>query len=797
LNFQSSDEQLMLKDAVAKYVAAHLGLDHRASIKTADGMATAWRKMAQELGLLAAPFPEASGGFGGGAIETMIIMEAIGRYAAPLPYLSTVVIAGRLLLEGGGPKAAQAIGDIIDGTMIVAFAHAETQSRDCRSDIACTVAEHAGGLRLNGAKIVVHDAPVATHLLVAARTSGSRRDPGGVSLYLVERDRPGISMRCFDLIDASGAADVRFDDVALTPDDLIGDRDQAMPLIERALDAAVAALCAEAVGCMRSMLLLTTEHARQRSQFGSTLASFQIVQHRMVDMWVKLEHATSFAHAAALAVDDADRARWMTSAAKAYIGRAGDFIGRYAVQIHGGSGMMDETPVAQFFKRMMVIQRQLGSADHHLSRFAAVAGVSVPPDRVLVREGNGSKTAEIDEAGDAHSDTPFRREIRQFIDNNLVGDLRRHSHQQGGSFGHPVVTAPWQALLHAHGWVAPSWPEEHGGPGWTSRQRYIFEAEMAAAGAPRLPAMGTQMVGPVIMKFGTPEQKAFYLPRVLSGEHYWCQGYSEPAAGSDLASVQLRAVRDGDDYILNGTKLWTTFAQFANWIFLLVRTSTEGKPQAGITFLLAQLDAPGITIRPMVSASGDHEVNQVFFDDVRVPVANRIGDEHAGWTVAKYLLEFERGVGHQVPALFVELAKLRTIARREAGDDGEVLWSQNDFRRSFSELEIEALAASLTEQRLVYSLPVGQSVGDATASLMKLSWSKTAQRIDHLTLDAIGPYAAVDQRHALGPEAQIDHVGPDHALIPTIRYLNDRAMTIAGGSSEVQRNILARMVLKL
>jgi len=442
---------------------------------------------------------------------------------------------------------------------------------------------------------------------------------------------------------------------------------------------------------------------------------------------------------------------------------------------------------------MMVIQRQLGSADYHLSRFAETAGVTVPSDRILTQSDDAHEAVD----SDTPSEAQFRREIRTFLDESLVGDLRRFSQQQGGSFGHPVVTTPWQALLHARGWVAPSWPQEHGGPGWTSRQRYIFEAEMAAAGAPRLPAMGTHMVGPVIMKFGTPEQKAFYLPRLLSGEHYWCQGYSEPSAGSDLAAVQLRAVRDGDDYVLNGTKLWTTFAQFANWIFLLVRTTTEGKPQAGITFLLAPLDLPGITVRPIVSASGDHEVNQVFFDDVRVPIANRVGEENAGWAVAKYLLEFERGVGHQVPALFVELAKLRTIAEREAGDDGKPLWHQTEFRRSFAELEIEALAASLTEQRLVYSLPVGQSVGDATASLMKLSWSKTAQRIDHLTLDAIGPYAAVEQRHALGPEAQIDGVGPDHALMPTIRYLNDRAMTIAGGSSEVQRNILARMVLKL
>ena len=799
MNFQLTDEQLLLKDAVTSYIAANFGLEHRPSLATPGGIASSWQQLARELGILAAPFPEEFGGIGGGMIENMIIMEAIGQAIAPVPYLSTVVIAGRLLLEGGGPQAAQAIGDIIDGGMIIAFAHAEKQARDCRSDIATCITEDAGEVRLNGEKSVVNGAPGATHLLISARTGGAQRDRDGVSLYLVERDRPGISLRSFDLIDGSRAADIRFADVALTDQDLIGVRDGAMPLIDRASDAAIVALCAEAVGCMRAMLLLTTEHARQRKQFGTPLAGFQILQHRMVDMWIKLEHATSFAHAAAAAVEDPARATWMASAAKAYIGKAGDFVGRYAVQIHGGSGMMDETPVAHFFKRMMVIQRQLGSTDHHLTRFARYAGVTVPPDRILANGEAGvePENAVIDDILDSASDAAFRVKIRQFIDQNLVGELRRLAHQEGGSFGRPIVTNPWQQLLHERGWVAPSWPEEFGGPGWTARQRYIFEAEMAAAGAPRLPAMGLQMVGPVIMKFGTPEQKAFYLPRILSGEHYWCQGYSEPNAGSDLVAVQLRAVREGDDYVLNGTKLWTTFAQFANWIFLLVRTSTEGKPQAGITFLVAPMDTPGITVRPLISASGDHEVNQVFFDDVRVPVVNRIGDENTGWTVAKYLLEFERGVGHQVPSLFVELAKLRTIAQCEPGDDGASLWDQDDFKRLFAELEIEALAASLTEQRLVYSLPTGQSVGDATASLMKLSWSKTAQRIDHLALDAIGRYAAVDQRHALIDKPTTQGVGPAYALMPTNRYLNDRAMTIAGGSSEVQHNILARMVVKM
>jgi alkylation response protein AidB-like acyl-CoA dehydrogenase len=392
-------------------------------------------------------------------------------------------------------------------------------------------------------------------------------------------------------------------------------------------------------------------------------------------------------------------------------------------------------------------------------------------------------------------DAKFRSEVRSFISENLTGDLLRMAREQTCSFGTPDITLPWQRLLHARGWVAASWPAEYGGPGWTPRQRYIFESEMALANAPRLPAMGLQMIGPVIIKYGTQAQKSLFLPRILSGEHYWCQGYSEPGAGSDLASLRFKAVRDGEEYVLNGTKLWTTYGHFANWIFLLVRTSTGRKPQEGITFLVAPMNSPGITIRPLTSLSGDHEVNQIFFDDVRVPVENRIGEEGQGWTVAKYLLEFERGVGHQVPSLFAELVRLRGIACREPGDEGGRQWDDIGFRRRFAELEIETLAAFFTEQRLVYSLPVGQNVGDGTAAIMKLAWSKLAQRIGHLSMDALGTYAAVDQSPSLGCEATEEVVGPSYGQTPTARYLNDRCLTIAGGSNEIQRNILARKLL--
>ena len=276
------------------------------------------------------------------------------------------------------------------------------------------------------------------------------------------------------------------------------------------------------------------------------------------------------------------------------------------------------------------------------------------------------------------ADRAFQDEVRAFLDQHLTPGLRAAARRQAGVFAHADLNRRWQKILFDKGWVAPGWPARHGGAAFTAVQRFVFETELAHAGAPVLPAMGIQMCGPVLMEYGTPDQKGFFLPRILSGEHYWCQGYSEPGSGSDLASLQMRAVRDGDDYVLDGSKIWTTHAQFANWIFLLVRTSTEGKPQGGITFLLAPMTTPGITVTPIISISGEHEVNQVFFEGARVPVANRVGEENQGWTVATYLLQVERG-GFYAARMRQALQSLKDMAVADKGFEGALV---NQRRRS-------------------------------------------------------------------------------------------------------------------
>ena len=394
-------------------------------------------------------------------------------------------------------------------------------------------------------------------------------------------------------------------------------------------------------------------------------------------------------------------------------------------------------------------------------------------------------------------DLAFRDQVRAFLGEAFTPDLREAARRQAGVFAEGELARRWHKVLYAKGWVAPAWPKQYGGPGWTHVERYIFDSECAAAGTPALPAMGLQMCGPVLMGYGTSAQKDFFLPRILSGEHYWCQGYSEPGSGSDLASLQTRAVRDGDCYVIDGTKLWTTHAHFANWMFLLVRTSSQGKPQAGITFLLLDMQTPGITVKPVISISGEHEVNQVFFDGVRAPVANRVGEEDQGWSVAKYLLEFERGGGAWTARIRGLMRQLSAIAAAERAGGGGPLADDPGFRRRVAELECEVMAVDFTERRVVSQLSTGSNAGDAAASMLKLKGSETQQKVTELLVEAVGAYARPDQRRALGLEGLEPPIGPDYARTPVARYLNARASTIFGGSSEIQRNILARTALGL
>ena len=383
----------------------------------------------------------------------------------------------------------------------------------------------------------------------------------------------------------------------------------------------------------------------------------------------------------------------------------------------------------------------------------------------------------------------FRAEVRQWLAENLTADLREVTERATSVFIDKPHNLAWQRILATRGWVAPHWPAEYGGPGWDETERYIFASECARAEAPNLAPMGLRMVAPCIMRYGTEGQKAHYLPRILSGEDYWCQGYSEPQAGSDLAALSLRADRDGDDYVLNGSKIWTTHAHFANRMFCLVRTSREGPRQAGITFLLLDMDTPGINVRPIVSIANDHDFNQVFFEDVRVPVSGRLGEENQGWTVAKYLLEFERAVAYAA-GLHAARDKLEAAAR-ETG-----LLEDLQFRRKLSLVAAQISAIEAVELGVMAAMASGRNPGPAS-SLLKIQGTETQQRIQELAIEVAGHYAAPDQHEARQPGSGLAALTDDSAMIAAPRYFNGRAASIYGGSNEIQRGIIARQVLGL
>ena len=389
----------------------------------------------------------------------------------------------------------------------------------------------------------------------------------------------------------------------------------------------------------------------------------------------------------------------------------------------------------------------------------------------------------------------FRDEVREFLDENLTDELRDAQRFCPGIFLDYEHNIAWHKILFKKGWVAPNWPEEYGGTGWDLMQRYIWSIEKAQAGAPDTAPMSLGMCGPMLIGCGSKAQQEQYLPRILSGEDYWCQGYSEPGSGSDLASLKLKATPDGDHYRLNGSKIWTSHAHYANKMFLLVRTNDQGKPQEGITFLLLDMATPGIRVEPILFASGTHEVNQVFFDDVRVPKANVVGEENKGWQVAKYLLEFERGGSTGNAARKVGLARLRTLAGMIPQGES-TLADDTDFIRKLDETAVQLEAIQFTEFRMMAALSKGQRPGPESSVLKALS-AEMQQQLTELAVEAMGQYSAVHQPEARTVGSNVSTVGPEDGVVAFSRYFNLRASSIAGGSNEVQRNIMAKLVLGL
>ena len=385
----------------------------------------------------------------------------------------------------------------------------------------------------------------------------------------------------------------------------------------------------------------------------------------------------------------------------------------------------------------------------------------------------------------------FQREVRAFIEERLPADIRTKV-ERFLTLGKQDYLR-WQDILAEKGWLVYSWPVEHGGTGWSPVQCYVFEEEMGRANAPRIIPFGPKMVGPVICTFGSDAQKARHLPPIARNETWWCQGYSEPDAGSDLASLRTRAVREGDRYVVNGTKTWTTAAHWADMMFCLVRTDTEAKPQEGISFLLIDMHAPGVEVRPIVTIDGGREINTVHLTDVEVPVENRIGEENKGWTYAKFLLGHERFGIARLAESKARLARLKDIARNHRVG-GTLLAEDADFMRSVAETEIELTALEYTELRALMDAGEGKAPG-VEANMLKIRGTDVQQKISGMLMKAMGYYAAPHVPEAMEYGWNEAPVGPAYAAGLAPAYFNMRKASIYGGTNEIQRNLIARMVL--
>lgn len=754
--FTQTETQRMMADMADRLLARENEFEarrHRLSGESPDRLAL-WPHLAEQ-GLIGALAGESLGGFGGSARDLASLMALAGKWLVVEPLLHAALVL-HALAAASRTELAEAV---IAGESLIAFAHQE--GGNPFAPPACTLDRD---LRLTGVKRVIRHADLAGHFLVSAMHAGTS------ALVLVDARAAGLRLEPARLIDGSSAATIHFDGAPATLLAANGDA-----LLTRLAALHLIGLCAEAAGIARAACDQTFAYLTTRKQFGMPLASFQALQHRAADMHIAAEEARVLAARAADLFDHGSTAAArLAAAAKARIDDLARQVADDAVQLHGGMGVSDELVVSHWFRRIAAIRAEGGAAG---DLRAEAAGAPLP----LVE-------------GESAAIAAFRSDVRAFTRANLPADIAARG-RIGLEIGKADYVA-WQKALRAQGWFAAAWPEVHGGPGWDLERQIVMLQEAALNNAPLIIPYGVSMVGPVLQRFGTPEQQARHLPGILSSDVWWCQGYSEPNSGSDLASLRTTAVRDGDHYVVNGTKMWTTEAHWADWMHCLVRTAKEGKPQAGISFLLIDMTSPGIDIRPIVTIDGQHHTNQIFLDNVRVPAENLVGAEGEGWAIAKFLLANERvAIADTGPKMRL-LAQIRALFHAAAAEGRLSAVNRAVLGDRLVAVETELATLIALEQDYVRLWSDGGSKAGPEASILKVRGTEVLQSLAELALAIEGPLGAVlDPRHL--------HLPPDHApdaaemaSMMAHQYLYSRCWSIFGGTNEVQRNIIAGSVLR-
>lgn len=756
----------MLADSARDFCSRSLPVDRlRALREKVPAFDRAHFRAMADLGWLSVGVSEARGGMGLGVVGATALARELGKFAVPEPFIETAVAAASVLVDLKADSAT--IDSLIAGeSVVVAMLHeigAECLPNAVTNPEGCTV-------RLTGEIDAVPLGPDADVFIVPALLEDE------LACCLINVDAPDLEIKPRLLADGSSNGCLKFSGATAR---LLGAGHSATRALSRARAIATIAAASYQLGLADSMLQMTLEYVGTRHQFGQAIGAFQSLQHRLVDCYIDVRLADAvLTDCVALAASESDLPAFQSLASRAAqrVGETVLHITREAIQIHGAIGYTDECDVGLFANRAIAHSARFGRADFHLTRIVQLSGGIDTTQVVDHGEDRVDETLEPPQGDwNALDNDTFRKVVRQWHTANYPDSLKN---LRTRARWHECRN--WYEKLYRRGFAAPGWPTEHGGMGLAPDKLLIFIEERERLGVVRTPDQGIIMVGPLLMQHGSPEQQDFYLPKALSGEHIWCQGYSEPNSGSDLASLKTSAVRHGDEFVINGQKIWTTMAQDANQMFCLVRTDPSAKPQAGISFILIDFATPGITVRPIRNIAGDEEFCEVFFDDVRVPCTNIVGKLNDGWTIAKALLGFERFfIGspkfcRNALSRVAELAHARGLAKDSVTVD----------RYMRIKLSVDALECLYKE---FADLIRRGEVPGADISMLKIVASEIFQDLSELILDLGGAGAA-----------QVDGIDLKGDNIDTLYpWYNARPTTIYGGSNEIQRNILAKAVLRL
>ena len=623
---------------------------------------------------------------------------------------------------------------------------------------------------LNGLIRCVRHADVADDFLVTAWLDKD------VAIFRVPNS--ALAFETYRLMDGACAADLLLREIAVDSKSRLSFATPAMTVLGDALERGLLGLAAEVLGIVSAANYTTFRYLGERKQFGVPLATFQALQHRVADMAIAEQELRALLE---LSIESFAQPRGahrtaLLAALKCVADSTGRRIGNESIQLHGGMGVSDELNISHFARRLATIRAELGSADVHRQRFSA----DIDLDKILGLQ-------------DSATALEWRESVRRFTQQHLPERIAMK-----GKHSFKIEKADyveWQQTLHQHQLFGGQWPSTYGGQGWNLVKQLIFTQQTAVGNAPMLSPYGLKMVGPVLYTFGNDTQKQRHLPGILASTVWWCQGYSEPGAGSDLASLKTAAVRDGDIYVVNGAKLWTTEAHWADWMHCLVRTDISGKAQTGITFLLIDMKTPGITIKPIITIDGIHHTNAVFFDNVRVPISNRVGEEGKGWQIAKFLLSNERvSIADTGPKLrlLTHVRELFRAAERNTDLSDRVLALHAN---EFADLSIQLLTLCAMERQFVEAWDAGKPFG-SEASMLKIRGTEILQSICELALKLEGPYAAAHDPldSDRSPDAPLS--AAQSASLLAYEYLYSRCWSIFGGTNEVQRNIIAKDLLR-